>query len=149
MLVLLLPCRQLDAHLADHTFLKYLTSLPQFCSQLRLYKERSVSHFSAFVVQKKSKWKDIFSIAILKLHETKQMERLMQKWIFLADCKTNENEAKSFPWRYFGGLLLWISSFVGVSVIVVLSENAYTKCKTMREKNIEVRKRNRTLTDRI
>lgn len=126
--------KELDGYIADYTYLKYLTTLPPFCSKLRIYEEKSVSVFSAFAVRKHSKWRDIFSQVILDIHETQKMKKLMNKWIFLKDCKTIENEAEGFPWRYFGGLLVITLLSYGVSLFVLLLERVYYSFKTKRKK---------------
>lgn len=57
----------------------------------------------------------------------------MNKWIFLKDCKTIENEAEGFPWRYFGGLLVITLLSYGVSLFVLLLERVYYSFKTKRK----------------
>ena len=91
--------------------------------------------FSGFVVQKNSKWKESFSNAILNLHETNQIKRLIAKWMSLPDCNKHKHVAKGFPWKYFGGLLTCTFVTVIVSVFILLFENIYTGYKTSKERS--------------
>jgi len=120
--------REIDGYIGDWTFLKYLSQLPTFCYKLKLYKETRKSIFSSFIVPKGSPWKDPFSQEILNTFESKQMEKLLNKWLWYAKCEKTENDVNSFPWRYFGGLFVFTSSSCAFSVVLLCVENIVNKC---------------------
>lgn len=121
--------RKLDGYISDWTFLKYLSQLPQFCSKLKLYKEKRKSIFSAFIVPKNSPWKDAFSQEILNVFESQKMKELLKRWLWYAKCGTAENDAGAFTWRYFGGLFIFTGGSVGFVLIILLLENIVHCCR--------------------
>lgn len=127
-----LICREVDVFLSDNVYVQGIISEMKYCTTLTMYDEMRRQTEVAFGMRKGFYLNPHITRTLLRLLESGFVDEVLKKWLYVPTCDTYQSEDQSFPWFYFGGILLFLGICFGFSIIVNFVENLYTYIKTKR-----------------